>query len=68
MSRTILKLDEIAARTRMPIATLRWLRHNGDGPPLWKLGRRVVGYQDEIDAWVEAQRRQGVSGGGKPAA
>lgn len=53
--RTILTLEEVAERTRMPLNTLRWLRQQGKGPRTWKLGRRVVAYLDDVDAWVEEQ-------------
>lgn len=56
MTRTILKLEEIADRTGIPLATLRWYRHRGEGGPrTWKLGRRVVAYEDDVNAWIEAQ-------------
>ena len=72
MSRQLLKLQEIADRTGIPLATLRWYRSQAKrapalGPPTFKLGRRVVGYADECDAWVAEQRRAGVTGGGPVA-
>lgn len=41
-----------------PKSTLRYWRHRdrGEGPPLFKIGRRVVAYADEVDAWVDEQR------------
>lgn len=57
MNRKILRLEEIHERTGVPMATLRWFRHRGEGgPPTWKLGRRVVAYEDDVNAWIEAQR------------
>jgi predicted DNA-binding transcriptional regulator AlpA len=56
MTRTILRLEEISDRTGVPVATLRWYRHNGMGPRTWKLGRRVVAYEDDVQAWLDAQR------------
>ena len=56
MTRTILRLEEIADRTGVPLATLRWYRHKGEGGPrTWKLGRRVVAYADDVEAWINAQ-------------
>lgn len=56
MTRKILRLSEIAERTGVPIATLRWYRHTGaGGPRTWRLGRRVVAYEDDVDAWIERQ-------------
>jgi predicted DNA-binding transcriptional regulator AlpA len=59
MSRRILRLQEISDRTGIPLATLRWYRHRGIGPKTWKLGRRVVAYEDDVDAWVAAQAQGG---------
>ena len=55
--RGLLRLAEISDRIGVPVSTLRYWRHSGGGPPLFTLGRRLVGYTDEIDAWVEQQRR-----------
>jgi predicted DNA-binding transcriptional regulator AlpA len=68
VTRRILRLQEIADHTGIPLATLRWYRHRGLGPPTFRLGRRVVGYADEVDVWVAEQHRKGVTGGGTPAA
>jgi predicted DNA-binding transcriptional regulator AlpA len=61
MARTLLHLAEVAARTRVPESTLRYWRHRdrGEGPPLFRIGRRVVAYADEVEAWVQAQRDEG---------
>lgn len=59
MARKILRLQDVSDRTGVPLATLRYWRHQGIGVPTFKLGRRVVAYEDEVDAWVEAQRRAG---------
>jgi len=54
--RTVLTLEEIAERTRVPVATLRFWRSVGDeGPRTFRLGRKVVAFEDEVSAWVEAQ-------------
>lgn len=57
MSRKILTLPEVAARTRLPLSTIRWMRQRGAGPPTWKLGRRVVAYEDELEAWLAQQHK-----------
>ncbi len=56
----ILTLEEVAARTRVPAATLRFWRHQGTGPHSWKLGRRVVYRAGDVDQWMEAQYAAGV--------
>jgi predicted DNA-binding transcriptional regulator AlpA len=53
MARTILKLRQIEERTGVPINTLRWLRHRGEGPKTFLLAGRVVAYADDVDAWVK---------------
>lgn len=56
MTRRILQLQEISERTRIPVATLRWYRHRGTGGPnTWKLGRRVVAFEDDVETWIDAQ-------------
>lgn len=60
MKRTILTIDEVSARTRIPKATLRYYRSIGEGPRTWKLGRRVVAYEDDVEAWIELQYSAGV--------
>ena len=52
MTRRILRLPEIAQRTGVPIATLRWYRHRGIGPRTFLFAGRVVAYEDDVDAWV----------------
>lgn len=56
MTRKILTLEEVGERTRMPLNTLRYLRaHGGNMPRTWKLGRRVVAYEDDVQAWLDEQ-------------
>lgn len=57
--RKILHLSEVATLINVPLATLRRWRHNGDGPPTWKLGSRVVAYEDEVLQWLDLQRAKG---------
>ncbi|MEU4287800.1 helix-turn-helix domain-containing protein [Kribbella sp. NPDC026596] len=56
MTDRLLDLPEIANRTRMPEATIRYKRHRGELPFTFKLGRKVVAYESELDAWIAAQR------------
>jgi predicted DNA-binding transcriptional regulator AlpA len=55
MKRKIMRLPEIEERTGIPIATLRWYRHQGIGPRTFVLARRVVAYEDEVESWIAAQ-------------
>lgn len=53
----LLTVPEIAERTRLSIDTIRWYRHLGNvGPRMFRLGRRVVAYESDVDAWIAAQR------------
>jgi predicted DNA-binding transcriptional regulator AlpA len=52
----ILTLQEVADMTRLPVATLRWMRHRGDGPPMFRLGRRLMATEEDVEAWVRQQR------------
>lgn len=60
-ARTLLRMQEVHVRTGIPIDTLRFWRHRGDGPPSFRLGARVVYDEAELNAWIDAQRqREGV--------
>ncbi len=56
MTDRLLTLPEIAEVTRVPIDTLRWYRHQGIGPPMFRLGRRVVARERDVAAWIEQAR------------
>ncbi len=51
----LLTLPEAAAKLRAPVATLRYWRHLGTGPHSFRLGRRVMYRQADIDRWVAEQ-------------
>lgn len=50
----LLTLEEVAARTRVPLATLRYWRSLGKGPETFRIGRRVVADEDAVEAWIRA--------------
>lgn len=54
-ARNILTLREVSDLTRIPLGTLRWMRSRGEGPPTWKLGRRVVAYEAEVLQWMDGE-------------
>jgi predicted DNA-binding transcriptional regulator AlpA len=54
----ILLIEEVAELTRLPLATLRFYRHRGDGPKSFKLGNRVAYKRADVEAWIEAQYNQ----------
>lgn len=55
MSRKILTLPEVAERLNLRINTLRAWRAAGQGPKTFRLGGRVVAFEDDVDAWVLEQ-------------
>ena len=62
----LLTITEVAAITRQPEATLRWLRHRGEGPEGFKIGRRLFYRRSKITLWIAEQER--ASGGPRSAA
>lgn len=61
MTRKIMTVKEVSERTGVPEATLRYYRLLGDrGPKSWNLGRRVVYYEDDVEAWIAAQYAKAV--------
>ena len=48
----LLLLPEVAQITRQSVSTLRWLRHKGEGPPGFKVGRRLLFRRSEVEAWL----------------
>lgn len=51
----VVPLVEAAKITTLSSATLRWLRHRGEGPPFFKLHRRLVVWESDLYAWIEEQ-------------
>jgi len=52
----LLYLPDIMQRTKMPEGTIRSRYHSGTMPCLWKLGRRLVTWERDLEEWLEAQR------------
>ncbi|WP_433504879.1 helix-turn-helix transcriptional regulator [Pseudonocardia halophobica] len=63
MNRRILGIPEAATLLSRSPDTLRWWRKRNEGPPSFKIGRRVVYFEDELLAWVEEQRRESLPPG-----
>ena len=51
-----LTIEEVARSLRVSVPTIRWLRQEGRFAPAIKVGRRVVWDEDELLAWVNANR------------
>ena len=52
----LLYLPRIMEITGMPEGTIRSRYHSGTMPCLWKLGRRLVAWEAELDQWMAEQQ------------
>ena len=59
----LLTITEAAQLLRAPVATLRYWRHLGTGPPSFRLGRRVLYRDDDLRSWIDARRDSGAASG-----
>lgn len=55
MTDELLDIITAARALGVPVATLRWWRHNNVGPHSFKLGRHVKYRRIDIDAWLQRQ-------------
>ena len=51
----LLTIDEVAEIVRVPVATLRYWRHLGEGPHSFRVGRAVRYWRGEVIAWLREQ-------------
>jgi excisionase family DNA binding protein len=51
----LLTLTEVADLVRVPVATLRYWRHLGNGPRSFRVGRSVRFWRTEVLLWLEEQ-------------
>ncbi len=58
----LLLLPEVAEITRRTVDTLRWLRHKGEGPEGFRMGRRLVFRRGAVMEWIAAQERAQLGG------
>lgn len=61
MTRRLLTLSEVAELTRLPVATLRYYRQRGSGPQTFRVGRRVMAYEEDVLVWLDQQRASEIS-------
>lgn len=50
----LMTMDEVSELTRIPVNTLRFYRHKGDGPKSAKIGGRVMYRREDVEAWLDA--------------
>lgn len=55
MTQELLHITEVAEMLRRPLDTLRRWRRDGEGPPMFLLGGRVMAYRDEVERWIKEQ-------------
>lgn len=58
-----LSTPKVSEMTGIPESTLRYWRQTGDGPRSWRLGRRAVYDQADVEAWLAAQKAATSRGG-----
>ena len=51
---------EVAELLRRPVETLRYWRWRGEGPPAFKVGRRVMYRRSALEAWLAERERSSV--------
>lgn len=54
----LLTIDELATELKRPVATLRWWRHNGDGPLSAIIGGRITYRRSDVQKWLDEQFAQ----------
>lgn len=52
-----LLIEDISAITRRSVGTLRWLRHQGQGPKGHRAGRRIYFRRGDVIEWLAEQER-----------
>lgn len=53
----LLLMPEVSQLVRLPVATLRWMRHRGTGPAGFLLGRHVMYRRGEVKRWIAEQEQ-----------
>ncbi len=51
-----LVIEEAADLMRLPVNTLYNLNAQGDAPPRYRVGRRVLYKRSEVNSWIENRR------------
>ncbi|MFV0286244.1 MAG: helix-turn-helix transcriptional regulator [Demequina sp.] len=61
----LLDVHQLAEQLGVPVATLYVWRTRGQGPRGFVLGRHLRYRQDDVDAWIDAQRARDHRGGAR---
>jgi predicted DNA-binding transcriptional regulator AlpA len=51
----LIDLQEASRLAHLPVSTLRFYRHKGQGPHSFKVGRRVMFHRADVEKWIRAQ-------------
>lgn len=52
---------QVSKKTKLSVSTLAKKAMTGDGPPMRKIGRRVIYIEEEVDAWMDLHLRTSTS-------
>lgn len=55
MNDRLMTTDEVAEHFRTVAATVRYWRHIGKGPRSFKVGRRVLYRESDVETWSDDQ-------------
>jgi predicted DNA-binding transcriptional regulator AlpA len=59
----LLRTREVHEKTGISVDTLRWWRHRGEGPPSFKMGKKIVVYPaDSLEIWIRNQQAASTKG------
>ena len=59
----LLRTSEVSDMTNISKDTLRWWRHRGEGPPSFKMGKKIVVYPaDLLELWIRNQQTASTKG------
>ncbi|MBG6224735.1 DNA-binding transcriptional MerR regulator [Arthrobacter sp. CAN_A2] len=50
----LMTLEEVSEETRVPINTLRFYRHKGEGPKFAKIAGRLMARRADVERWLDA--------------
>lgn len=50
----LMTMDEVSEFVRIPVSTLRFYRHKGEGPRSGKIGGRIMYRRADVEAWIDA--------------
>ena len=57
VDKPILNVADIAALANVPISTVHLLRGRGEGPAMFKVGRRLACTRQAFDEWIQSRQQ-----------